>query len=75
MEGLASGSSVGMSSSSLTRLALGARGAGLVGSEATSVPSVEADERGKASPSSGLEAPDFEVPDVFVIDGALEQEG
>jgi hypothetical protein len=60
-----------MSSSSRIRLALGAGGDALVGSDAMGVPSVEADEWGDASKGSGLAAV-FEMPDVFVIDGVLD---
>jgi hypothetical protein len=79
LEGLASGSPAGKSGSSRRRLALGTGGDGWVGSEATSVPSEEADERGGRTDgctSSELEAPDFEsgeVPDDFVMGSVLHQ--
>ena len=76
LEGLASGSLAGKSSSSRIRLALGAKGNRWVGSEATSVLSVEAEERGDASTGSGLEAPDFEsgeMSEVSVMGGVLHQ--
>ena len=71
LEGLASGSLAGKSSSSRIRLALGAKGNRWVGSEATSVLSVEAEERGDAST-----APDFEsgeMSEVSVMGGVLHQ--
>jgi hypothetical protein len=79
LEGLASGSLAGKSGSSRMRLEPGTGGDGWVGSEATSVPSLEADERGgRTDDSTGsvLEALDFdsgEVQDAFVMGEVLYQ--
>lgn len=79
LDGLTSGSPAGKSGSSRIRL-VPRTGDGWVGSEATSVVSVEADERGGRSDNSTgsvLEAPDFksgEVSVMFVMGFILHQE-
>ena len=74
LEGLASASPAGRSGSSRIRLVPETGGDSWLGSEAMSVPSVEADEGGGRSV---LEEPDFEsgeAPDVFVMGGMLHKE-